>query len=460
MFSLVFVYSCSEETEESAEHQELRFIAAKKKIFEFMAEEEPAKAEKVYDTLKYTNTKNYTYYFLGGMIKEANGKHKDAIGLFMNAMGIYETEEAHLNLAQIYRELNDSALFISSIQRLIEINPNDARYYVEYAEYFAAQKVYLIAIENMSKAINFGTSNNKPGYYVRRGDLRQEFGDLRGAIADYDSAIALDQYNCLAHIQKTATFLNDGFFKEAIKSANEGLKNNCDKGHLIFRRGVARFMLNDVLGAKEDILLALELQNEEAINYIKHTAPIGFKVLFPIKYREQNTSLTNAQTVVVSRDECLKWKLAPTSFSTAVPSAFKVTYCPGNNAYCGFKQKNKSGVITHEIKFVESVLSDEKETINQINQSLKRQVNTFRTTSIKMEIFDNKQYYVLRGIINFDQFKSPEYKGDYLLTYFIFQPISNNCRGFAWSELSRKEMNQVTLATEASKILNSLKFFQ
>ena len=451
--------SCSDEPDTSGEERELNFIAAKKKIFFYLSKDESGEAERIFDSLEYKNTKSYDYYFVGGTIKADNGKPKEAIDYFNKALDINETEEAYLNLAQLYRELKDSVKFIATVKRLIELNPNDARYYVEYAAHFASQGIFIIAIENMTKAISLGSINNKPAYYVNRGEFRMAFGDLTGAVADCDSAILLDKGHCMAYIQKTAWYLNSGLFKEAIKSADQGLKSSCDKGHLLFRRGVARFMKDDVLGAKEDISGAADLQNAEAINYIKHNAPYGFRILFPMKYRNAAALDLNYQPVMVTRDSCAKWKLAPTSFSVSIPPVFKVKYKTGNS-YCCFTQKDKEGVVIQEIKFLENLSTDEKQSIYEIQGLIIQKEPDFKTTSLKMEIIGSQQYFVLRGLLNFDKYKSPEYKGDYNFTYFILLSKSKNLRGFSWNEISKKSLDQIASKAQASRIINSLSFQQ
>lgn len=458
--ALLCLYSCEGDDEGlERDRQELAFIAAQKKIAKFLAENQVEKAEDTFDSLKYDNTKSYDYFFVGGTVKMNRQKYEDAIRYFKNALEIYETEAVYINLTKIYRLKNDSTNFILSIKRLLELNPKEAIYYREYADYFASQRLYSVAIDYINKAIYYGPENYKADQYVCRATYYYEYGNLTAAIADLDSAIRIDKDQCLAHIIKTNYYLKSRLYRDAIRSANQGLKTNCDKGHLLYRRGLAKFNANDVLGGKEDILKAIELQNEDALNYVQTEAPYGFKVLFPLKYREMSGTENQFKKIEISADSCKAWKLLPLTFTASAPANYSILYHNSTNDYCCIRLKNKDGIIVHDLKFVEGLSRDEKKDILDVQRTLQSQFSTYTTTSLGNEIIDQHQYYVLRGRINLDQHRIPGYSGDYEFAFFFVKSRNGKNTGCCWNEFRKSNIDLARSKAITSKILHSIQFY-
>lgn len=286
---ILFMFGCSQADIPDPTIQELNFIAAKRRVNEYMKQNQPEKAEQHFDSLVYTNTKSYEYFLFAGDLKMENNKFMEGVNFYKKAANIYEDELICQKLAFVYNNyLHDSVNYILYIKKLLELNPKKADYYAAYAKHFANQQLYSVAIDYSNKALSLAAIKDLSDIYVMRSGFKFEFGDSEGATKDCDSAIILDNTNCMAYIQRTTWYLDSKRYKEAIQSANQGLKMKCDAGHLYFRRGLSKYGLDDILGAREDIIKSLELKNEEAVKFINFNADPKFRLLIPPKYRNVN----------------------------------------------------------------------------------------------------------------------------------------------------------------------------
>ncbi len=276
-----FLFGCDDSEEFDPIEQEVIFQQVKKRIDIDFEERDYKVAEKRFDSLEFKNVNNFEFNYYGGLVREANKRNFEAAEFYKKALSIAHSETVYLQLALLYRDkIKDSANYILIIKKLIEVYPEKHIHYISYAEHFGQLGINSMAIDYVTKAMSLAPKSELPDLHVRRSVFRFRDGHYVEAIADCDSALSIDKYTCSAYIERTTWYLDSKQFKEAIKSATEGLKMPCNKGHLYYRRGLARYALDDVLNAKDDILKALELKNVEAVTFFKKSDP-RFRLLFP-----------------------------------------------------------------------------------------------------------------------------------------------------------------------------------
>lgn len=96
--------------------------------------------------------------------------------------------------------------------------------------------------------------------YVNRGILRGRFGDLRGALSDYDRAIALDPDQGEAYANKGGLALKREAWAEALRLFNTAIEKQTNRPEIAFYgRGVANEMTGNVANAYADYKRAAEL---------------------------------------------------------------------------------------------------------------------------------------------------------------------------------------------------------
>lgn len=98
---------------------------------------------------------------------------------------------------------------------------------------------------------------------TNRGNVKQEGGDLEGAIADFTRAIALAPAELAPHYNRGNARALAGELEEAVADYSEALRLDPRFAPAYTRRGLARQRLGDLDGAEEDLERALEIAPED-----------------------------------------------------------------------------------------------------------------------------------------------------------------------------------------------------
>jgi tetratricopeptide (TPR) repeat protein len=131
------------------------------------------------------------------------------------------------------------------------------------ASYVAHGKVYF-ACANYDKArVEFSNAAQidpkDPEPRLMLGQIAEKLGDARGALGQYQAAIALDPHAATARAAMARLFLYGGLPKKAIELIGPGLASDPKNAELLTVRGAARAQLGDGAGSLADAEVALRL---------------------------------------------------------------------------------------------------------------------------------------------------------------------------------------------------------
>lgn len=181
------------------------------------------------------NEKNYetaSVLFYRGLASDNKGKYKEAIDYY---------------------------------DRVIELNPNDARAYSNRGLAKSNLRQHREAIGDFNKAIELDP--NDAIDYSNRGDVKGELGQHQKAIDDYDKAIELDSNNKEAYNNRGVTKNNLRQHQEAIADYDKAIELDQNYAKAYNNRGVAKIELRQHQEAITDFSKALELNPNYAATY-------------------------------------------------------------------------------------------------------------------------------------------------------------------------------------------------
>jgi tetratricopeptide (TPR) repeat protein len=103
-----------------------------------------------------------------------------------------------------------------------------------------------------------------------RGLLRQAQGDLAGALADFNQALAIDPRHTATYVARGLVRKEYGDLGSALADFNQALEQNPSQGlaTIYHGRGGVRVLQNDFAGALADYDQALSLEPERSLFYI------------------------------------------------------------------------------------------------------------------------------------------------------------------------------------------------
>ena len=116
--------------------------------------------------------------------------------------------------AEIYLLQKDTTSAVRSLDKSLELDPYDAGIWAERAVISLARQKWSEGEGYLTKAIHLQPKN--PAYYINRAMARYNQNGLRGAMADYDTALDLDPNNFLGHY-------NRGLLRAQVGDDNRGI---------------------------------------------------------------------------------------------------------------------------------------------------------------------------------------------------------------------------------------------
>ena len=103
--------------------------------------------------------------------------------------------------------------------------------------------------------------------YNQQGTTKYQRGDARGAIKDYDRAIAIDSKYVEAYTNRAVAKLGLGDAQGAIKDYSRAIEIDPQDALIYYNRGVAKFELGDNRGAISDFDRSISINPQDAETY-------------------------------------------------------------------------------------------------------------------------------------------------------------------------------------------------
>ncbi|WP_201987153.1 tetratricopeptide repeat protein [Hymenobacter rubidus] len=248
-------------------------------------ENEAAHSELLYalDCLKNSNIEQYNVKGIGDMLyftfKDYKSASKTADYILANSPNNIEGMEIKARSLQ-RMGLDDDA--IKMFQSLLEYAPRKTKFelYViggyssSLGDSYENKREYFKAIQHYTNAIEFGYDNELP--YNSRGRCKTFLSDFRGAILDFDSALAKfsEKNDFYYSILNRRTYAKGALkrYAEVITDATNSINSAKDKSlraYAYYLRGDAKHELKNNAGACLDWSKAGELGEEEVYAMIK-----------------------------------------------------------------------------------------------------------------------------------------------------------------------------------------------
>ena len=142
--------------------------------------------------------------------------------------------------------------------------PYKPDYYASLAERAVRSGEYQRAIHWYDIAVK---DWNSPVWFNERGNAKTIIGDLSGAIADFTTAIQLDEKYAKAYFNRGIAKRKSGNFKGAIADYGRAIKLNPQDADAYYGRGVAKGQSDAPKGAIPDFDKAIELNPQYATAY-------------------------------------------------------------------------------------------------------------------------------------------------------------------------------------------------
>jgi Tfp pilus assembly protein PilF len=147
-------------------------------------------------------------------------------------------------------------------------SPASARKFVKQGSLLMSRNKVDAAIESYSRAIELNP--NYAEAYVNRGLARRAKGDLAGSIEDYEKAGSIDPKSIEGNRFVAESYSNRGYIKlnalevdNAIQDFTMAIKINPDDPDHYYKRGLARFINEDLLQALEDLNKSLSISGPD-----------------------------------------------------------------------------------------------------------------------------------------------------------------------------------------------------
>jgi tetratricopeptide (TPR) repeat protein len=147
------------------------------------------------------------------------------------------------------------------VERALELDRGDAPYWQARAGYEIAQHELAAAESDLDRAIEL---RDRPYLRYQRGAVRCERGELAGALADFDLAIAAQPDNAQFYLERSVARAAAGRADDALDDALRMIALSPQRAESFYARGVARIALGRAEDAVEDFTLVIEQRPELA----------------------------------------------------------------------------------------------------------------------------------------------------------------------------------------------------
>ena len=210
------------------------------------------------------------YYLKRAVAKMESKDYRGAYDDFSTAFRLVPIyAEGHYEYARFkYLTLKDKNEAVKEINKAIDINPDDGRYYARRAEYKAhiakfeydGERILEEAVQDMNIAINKDPDN--VGYRKLRSEFYKELGEPEEAIMDYDVMIEINPDRVDAYTERGLIEMQNDQYSEAINDFSKSIELQPNKEYNYRYRGLCRHNILDFGGAYKDYSKSIELLHE------------------------------------------------------------------------------------------------------------------------------------------------------------------------------------------------------
>ena len=158
--------------------------------------------------------------------------------------------------AEVYLLQKDTTKAVKSLDKSQELDPYDGSTWAERAIISLARQKWKEGEEYLSKSIHLLPKH--PGNYINRAMARYNQNNLRGAMADYDTALALDPNNFLGHYNRGLLRAQVGDDNRGIEDFDFVLKLEPDNLMALFNRALLLEQTGNLRGAVRDYSKVIE----------------------------------------------------------------------------------------------------------------------------------------------------------------------------------------------------------
>lgn len=357
------------------------------------------------------NNMGYSYYRLGD--------YKNAISVYNITLSIqpdHKYAKSNKNLAQfcMAKQMSDSGNTQGALHYYLEAintDPNDVESYNNLAISYLKLENYDLAIENLDMALMIKpdfelAKNNKANVYCKLGAKKIKFGDIKGAINAYQSAITsspnfIESYNGIAEIYVKLEDYNMAIIyldkALAISPYSEMTKEN--RALVYLKRGTKKAESGDNQGAVSDFMESIVSNPYCEEVYVKAAAAY-------IKLNNQKQSeLCNEKALkikgeIIKRNEAKEYysegtkKYASQNYKEAIIDYTKaISIFPDY-----FEAYNDRGSAYNLIRKSNKAIADFKKAL-EINPNYSiAQTNKELVQQYKRERFDNAMDLITSGL--------------------------------------------------------------
>lgn len=226
--------------------------------------------DKIISRRKTDDSFSAKYYLKRAAAKMEMKEFREAYQDFSKTFSIVpEYADAHYEYSRFkYLTLKDKNEAVREINRAIEIDPDNAKYYARRAEYkahmakydYEGQGILKDAVSDMNKAISIDPDNIN--FRAKRSQYNKELGEPEDAIEDYDVMIEINPDRVEAYTERGLIEMQNDQYPEAISDFTKSIELQPNKESNYRYRALCRHNILDFGGAYKDYSKSIELLEE------------------------------------------------------------------------------------------------------------------------------------------------------------------------------------------------------